>query len=362
MASNTKRLGLLKKDPVADGNDTFNIKTMLNDNWDAIDAKVAVLGADGKVPAEQLSVATPTDASTTQKGVVQLEDSVTSTSTTKAATANAVKLVKDSIPTLDDTVTSVATDKAATANAVKKVNDDLMTHKSDLVAHGIYGKATGTNSLLMTVENVQNYVEGMLVAFKNTVSNTGASTLNINSLGAKAIKKANGNALSSGNLKAGGIYQLRYDGVNFILLGEGGEYGTATASDVLIGKTIGTENGVVNGTLEKGKNTSTLTGLVVETTSKNFTKYDGSLVLSQYLIINLSLLTFIPSKIEIFVTSSTNLFNPMLWYKNNYYSDGSYYANCYTGRNHTRAPYSISLEIPVEAGMSGLTFKAVCTE
>lgn len=54
MASNTKRLGLLKKDPVADGNDTFNIKTMLNDNWDAIDAKVAVLGADGKVPTAQL--------------------------------------------------------------------------------------------------------------------------------------------------------------------------------------------------------------------------------------------------------------------------------------------------------------------
>ncbi|GIP17755.1 hypothetical protein J40TS1_33970 [Paenibacillus montaniterrae] len=38
MASHTPNLDLLKKDPVADANDTFNIETMLNDNWDKIDA------------------------------------------------------------------------------------------------------------------------------------------------------------------------------------------------------------------------------------------------------------------------------------------------------------------------------------
>lgn len=37
MASNTDFLGLLKKDPVADASDTFNIQTMLNENWDKID-------------------------------------------------------------------------------------------------------------------------------------------------------------------------------------------------------------------------------------------------------------------------------------------------------------------------------------
>ncbi|MTK12099.1 MAG: hypothetical protein F8N39_08430 [Clostridiaceae bacterium] len=40
MASNTPNLNLYKKDPTIDGNDTFNIKTMLNDNWDKIDAAV----------------------------------------------------------------------------------------------------------------------------------------------------------------------------------------------------------------------------------------------------------------------------------------------------------------------------------
>ncbi|ABR48586.1 hypothetical protein Amet_2432 [Alkaliphilus metalliredigens QYMF] len=69
MASNTPNLDLYKKDPVQDGDDTFNIETMLNENWDKIDegigdaaeSKTAIdahkaaamphkfIGSDGKV-------------------------------------------------------------------------------------------------------------------------------------------------------------------------------------------------------------------------------------------------------------------------------------------------------------------------
>ncbi len=50
MASYTEHLDLLKKDPVADASDTFNIQTMMNDNWDKIDTAVntAQQTADGK--------------------------------------------------------------------------------------------------------------------------------------------------------------------------------------------------------------------------------------------------------------------------------------------------------------------------
>lgn len=132
-----------------------------------------------------------------------------------------------------------------------KLASDLSSHKLDLVSHGIYGVATGTNALVMTDSKVTQYVDGMLVAFKNTTASTVATTLNINNLGAKNIVKANGTAVT--NLKANAIYQVRYNGVNFIWLGEGGEYGTATAGDVLAGKTIGTENGIILGTLTYSK-------------------------------------------------------------------------------------------------------------
>ncbi|MDR0268360.1 phage tail protein [Paenibacillus sp.] len=76
MASNTPNLGLLKKDPVTDSNDTFNIKTMLNDNWDKIDSAMGNI----KVP----------DASTAQKGIVQLSNATDGTRETVAATERAV--------------------------------------------------------------------------------------------------------------------------------------------------------------------------------------------------------------------------------------------------------------------------------
>lgn len=90
MASNTPNLNLLKKDPLTDGNETFNIQTMMNDNWDKIDTAVKkvqddVASIDPDIP----------DASTTKKGIVQLTSATNSTSETLAATAKAVKTVAD---------------------------------------------------------------------------------------------------------------------------------------------------------------------------------------------------------------------------------------------------------------------------
>ena len=113
-----------------------------------------------------------------------------------------------------------------------------------------YGTATGTNAKTITLNPAPtSYYDGLCFAFKNATQNTGAVTINVNGLGARPIKKPNGNDIAAGNLKANSIYTVRYNGTNFILQGEGGEYGTAQASDVLAGKTIGTENGIVTGTM-----------------------------------------------------------------------------------------------------------------
>lgn len=57
MASYTEKLNLLKKDPTADASDTFNIRTMLNDNWDKLDANAADVTAEmaGKVPLSAIN-------------------------------------------------------------------------------------------------------------------------------------------------------------------------------------------------------------------------------------------------------------------------------------------------------------------
>lgn len=158
MPSNTPNLGLLKKDPMLDGNETFNIETMLNENWDKVDEAMGRTGGYGV---------------TTQPKANEYE-----------------------------------------------VN--LKPAPASLTA-------------------------GIRVTVKVNAASTGAPMLNVNGLGSRPVLKMNG---SSASFKQDGVYTLVYDGQAFILQGEGGEYGTATAAQVLTPYTLGTENGVVAGTMK----------------------------------------------------------------------------------------------------------------
>lgn len=67
-----------------------------------------------------------------------------------------------------------------------------------------------------------SYVKYMEVTFLVANTNTGASTLQVNALGAKAIKTVSGQALAAGALVATRLARVVYDGTNFILISAGG--------------------------------------------------------------------------------------------------------------------------------------------
>lgn len=81
----------------------------------------------------------------------------------------------------------------------------------------IYGTSTGSaNALVLNpTPVVTGYVAGQCFAVKTTSQNTGAVTLNVSSLGAKSVTRNDGAALAPGDLKAGQVVPLRYDGTNF---------------------------------------------------------------------------------------------------------------------------------------------------
>ncbi|MGX9134052.1 glycine-rich domain-containing protein [Rummeliibacillus sp. JY-2-4R] len=108
------------------------------------------------------------------------------------------------------------------ANQITTVQQDLATHQADLAHVRYIGLVTGTNSLVATSSEITSLVEGLGIAFKNTTANTGAVTLNINSLGAKSVLNSKGEVLEADDLIASGIYTVRYNGSNFILQGSGG--------------------------------------------------------------------------------------------------------------------------------------------
>lgn len=66
---------------------------------------------------------------------------------------------------------------------------------------------------------ISSYVTGEVVVFKAVNANTGASTINVNGLGVKSIKKNGSSALEAGDIAAGQIVTVIYDGTNFQLIG-----------------------------------------------------------------------------------------------------------------------------------------------
>lgn len=87
------------------------------------------------------------------------------------------------------------------------------------------GKATGTDTYAVTLSVKDSAYVGSadgtqrgvyLVSFANT--NTGASTLDVNGLGAKSIVKNGSTALVSGDIVVDRVYIMMYDGTNFQMI------------------------------------------------------------------------------------------------------------------------------------------------
>lgn len=92
--------------------------------------------------------------------------------------------------------------------------------KGLLNADQFFGIDSGTaNSYVITFTAAPSaYEVGRPYSFMALNANTGASTVNINGLGAVSIKKEITENLSDGDIKAGQIITVQYDGVNMQLL------------------------------------------------------------------------------------------------------------------------------------------------
>lgn len=121
----------------------------------------------------------------------------------------------------DGTVTLIPSEGNVTDPGIP-VNASNMNHIEQGIADAhsnllMYGTDTGSaNTYAVTVNPAPtSYVAGMAVTFLATNANTGASTINVNGLGTKTIKKNISSDLASGDIKAGQVIMLIYDGTNF---------------------------------------------------------------------------------------------------------------------------------------------------
>jgi hypothetical protein len=97
---------------------------------------------------------------------------------------------------------------------------------------------SGTNTITATATPVPAaYVAGMSFRFVAANSNTGAVTINIDSLGAKAITKNGSTPLGADDILAGAAVTIIYDGTEFQLSAGAGAGNSGANGVMLINKT-----------------------------------------------------------------------------------------------------------------------------
>ena len=129
----------------------------------------------------------------------------------------------------------------------------------------IYAEDSGsTDTYVITLSPVPTaYVTGMVVNFKANTKNTGACSLNVNSLGAIALKTNGDEALNNDDIQANQLVSVIYDGTNFQIIGttgqlfpsgSSGQYFKPNLTKISSGSEVGTgantdETTIVNDTL-----------------------------------------------------------------------------------------------------------------
>ncbi|AWV35934.1 hypothetical protein [Paenibacillus odorifer] len=235
----TGNLGLKKPE----GTDIVDIAD-LNGNMDILDN--AVNGKVDKVTGKQLSTNDYTAAEKTKLAGI----ATGATNYTHPATHPPTIIAQDSSNRfVTDAEKTAWNAKAGTAVATTSTNGLMSAVDKTLLNNNTgFGTTAGAaTAYTLTLSPAPTaLIAGLKFSFKTHIDSGANPTLNPNTLGAKAIKKPNGNAAI---LTLNGVYTVVYDGTAFILQGEGGEYGTATAAQVLAPYTVGQDNGLVTGTI-----------------------------------------------------------------------------------------------------------------
>jgi len=109
--------------------------------------------------------------------------------------------------------TTVAGGDSALATDYNELRLDVISKAGE---YAIVGGTANVLTLSVDAQYVA-YTAGDRAVFEAASDNTAATTINVNSIGAKTIKKQDGLDLVAGDFVSGDIYEILYDGTNFLL-------------------------------------------------------------------------------------------------------------------------------------------------
>lgn len=130
---------------------------------------------------------------------------------------------------------TVSSNQQATAAQYNALRKDAIQNGGDYATSG--GSA---NAYTLAIDaQITAYAAGQVFKFKANFQNTSAATLNVNSIGAKTIKKNVSTDLAPGDIQVDQIVTVVYDGTNLQMLGGVGssstfDFGTGADGDATI--------------------------------------------------------------------------------------------------------------------------------
>lgn len=178
MAGYTPNLGLYKKDPVTDGNDTFNIETMLNQNWDKIDQ-------DKKAQDDAAAAHLAESASETVKGHIELAtaaETTTGTDNTRAVHPAGLKVELDKkLPLTGGTLTGALNLAHAVKNLIGAQGNIEIVNNGGLpltIACNMWHEPSAGDKYISAGYKAAKITIGFDGTISAYVTNTTASTAN----------------------------------------------------------------------------------------------------------------------------------------------------------------------------------------
>jgi hypothetical protein len=177
------------------------------------------------------------------------------------------------------TIKNIPAGNVASTDVQSAINE-LDTKK--LTIHGLehYAADSGTtNTYAMTLSPVlTSHVVGLPLAFKAGNTNTTASTININGLGPISMKRPDGTALFAGDIVAGEIVTIAYDGTYYQLthMPASASVGYNIIKDI---KSSGTQGGTFTGGSWRTRDLNTLesnSGAIASLVANQFTLNPGT--------------------------------------------------------------------------------------
>jgi hypothetical protein len=133
--------------------------------------------------------------------------------------ADSMKAVQDAMETYPNNIGNSTTSADTIFADVLELDDELLTPEATIKELNFAADAEASDTYVITLSPaISSLTTGMMIVFTANTANTGACTLNVNSIGAVSLKSLHDQDPPNDYIESGSVVMVVYDGTNFQII------------------------------------------------------------------------------------------------------------------------------------------------